>query len=100
MPKMIIQEPHMLGSDVALERIKNLLSDLKERFSDQIKNVQEEWDAETATFSFDAMGFSVKGTLLVSTNQVELKGNLPLTALPFKGMVEKTVREQIQELLK
>lgn len=73
---------------------------MKNRYSDKISDIQEEWDGDSANFSFKLMGFSVKGKLLVAETDVQLEGSLPFAAVPFKGMVETAIREQTKELLK
>ena len=100
MPKMNMVVPHNLGKEEALVRIKKLLGELKTQYGDQIQNLQESWSGDEGMFSFSAMGFSVSGKLVVGPSRVELTGNLPFAALPFKGRIERTIRERAVELLR
>ncbi|MGE5679287.1 MAG: polyhydroxyalkanoic acid system family protein [Bacillota bacterium] len=99
MPKMNISVPHNLGAGEAQNRIKNLVGDLKKQFGDQIDNVQESWEGNKGNFSFRAMGMSIDGNILVKPDSVSLEGNLPLTAMPFKGTIERTIKDQLSSLL-
>lgn len=90
---------HRLTQDEATKRIKTLLSEVKNRFADKISDLREEWNGNTGTFSFSAMGFSVSGTLTVKSSEVELSGTLPFAAMFFKGKIESTIREQARTKL-
>jgi hypothetical protein len=99
MPKLNMTIPHRLSQDEALRRIKSLLGEVKEQFSGQINNLQEEWSGDRGTFSFSAMGFAVSGTLAVKRGEVELSGALPFAATLFKGMIESIIQERAESLL-
>lgn len=91
--------PHALSRDEALGRIKQLMHDVKNRYAGTIQNLTEEWTDNIGTFGFSAMGLPITGTLTVMPAHVEIAGDLPLTAVPFKGMIETTLRERAISLL-
>jgi len=99
MPKLNMTVAHKLSQDEALLRIKGLLGEVKTEFAGKISNLKEDWSGNRGTFSFSAMGFGVSGVLTVHESRVELAGNLPFAALPFKGKVEATIRERAEKLL-
>lgn len=99
MPKINIVVSHKLSQDEALQRIKTLLGEVKNQFADKIRNLHEQWDGNTGTFSFSAMSSSVSGTLIVKGNVVELSGKLPFAAMFFKRKIESTIRERANSLL-
>ena len=99
MPKFSIKVPHNLTQDDALKRIQGLLGELKGQFSEKISNLSEEWMGNTNTFSFSVMGFSVSGALIVKHSEIEISGNLPLMAIPFKSKIESTIIERTKTLL-
>jgi predicted NBD/HSP70 family sugar kinase len=99
MPRLHLSIPHQLPVAEALKRIKTLISESKKQFGDKVTDVEEHWDGNRGTFSFTAMGFTVSGTLDVKKKEVELDGNLPWAALPFKRRIEETIREKGEELL-
>ncbi len=99
MPKMHMEIPHQLGEQEALSRIQTMIPKMKERYGQQIKDVQEEWSGSNGVFAFNAMGFNIKGMIAVQPDEVVLDGNLPIAASPFKGRIESMIRERAAELL-
>ena len=99
MAKLNMVVSHRLTQDEAVTRVKTLLGEVKNQFADKISDLREEWNGNTGKFSFSAMGFSVSGTLIVKSAEVELSGNLPFVALFFKGKIESTIRERAETLL-
>ena len=100
MPKSDISVQHSLSQEEALRRIKNLLSNVRAQHSDKISDLQERWTNNGGSFSLKAMGFSVKGTLGVTNSNAQISLNLPWAALPFKGTIESSIREEAQNVLK
>ena len=99
MPKMSVVVPHELSQDEALGRIQRLLTDLKGQYADRFDELQESWSGYDGQFSLRAMGFTVPGTLSVQPSRVEMRGDLPFAAAPFKGRIEQMVRERAEQLL-
>jgi hypothetical protein len=99
MPLLNMTIDHKLTQDEAIKRIKTLLSSVKTQFADKISDLYEEWNGHTGKFSFSALNLNVSGTVTVNTSQVELAGNIPLLALPFKGKIESTIKERAETLL-
>jgi len=91
--------PHALGTDEAMRRIQNLLTDLKRDHGDQISDLKENWTDDGGTFSFKAMGFSLKGSMNVQPDSVTVEGDLPFAAVPFRDKIESMFRERATELL-
>jgi hypothetical protein len=99
MPKFSMTVPHKLSQDEAIRRIHGLLADLKARHADRITDLQESWTDHEGRFSLTAMGFKVAGTLAVTSTTVELSGDLPFAAVPFKSRIEQMLREDAERLL-
>lgn len=99
MPSMKIEVPHQLSEDEAMRRIQNLLTDIKRDYGDRVTDLEESWTGSGGQFSFRAMGFSVSGTLRVTPGAVELTGDYPFAARPFKGKIEGMIRERAEQLL-
>ena len=100
MPKLKISIPHALPKDLALQRIQKFLPELVTQHSDQISDLEESWSGATGTFKFKVSGFKVSGSLTVEDSTVDLSGDLPFLALPFKDKIESTIRIRTEELLK
>ena len=91
--------PHELGQEEALRRIKGMLADVQRQYGGQISQLQEQWTDGRGEFSFKAMGFNVSGNLDVRPSEVELVGDLPFAAMPFKGRIEETIQREAERLL-
>jgi hypothetical protein len=99
MPSMTIAIPHSLTEEEAMGRIKNLLAEVKNDYGDKVTDLRENWTGNGGEFSFKAMGFTLSGTLAVKPNEVVMKGNFPLAALPFKSKIESMIRSRAEQLL-
>jgi hypothetical protein len=99
MPKTNVTIDHSLGKDEALNRLKGMLSQVKESYGNQVSDLQENWTDNGGSFSFKAMGFKISGELLVTDNMVSIDADFPWAAKPFQGTIETTIRERAERLL-
>lgn len=99
MPKSTVTVEHQLGQAEALNRIKGILDQAKEQHGGKVSDLVENWTPTGGTFSFRAMGFKISGGLAVSDHDVQIMGEYPFAAMPFKGAIESTLRERAQKLL-
>ncbi|MGH7767583.1 MAG: polyhydroxyalkanoic acid system family protein [Candidatus Binatia bacterium] len=99
MPKLNMTVAHRLSQAEAVKRIRGLLENVKTEFADKVSDVHEEWNGNTGTFSFSALGFPVSGVLTVTPSEVEISGDLPFLAAVYKKKIESTIREQAESLL-
>jgi len=99
MPSLNMSIPHKLTQQEALQRIRALLPEMKSDFADKIKDLNEEWNGNTGTFSFTAMGFAVSGILTVNESTVDLDGNLPFAASFFKGTIKSVIEQKAKQVL-
>ena len=99
MPSVKVVVDHALNQKDAKERIKKLFDKLKEDFQDKITDVNEVWNENHSDFSFKIMGLTMKGKLSVSDSNVSLNGQIPFTALPFKKVIENTIKQEAIKLL-
>src|SRR3990172_9314383 len=99
MPNIKISVPHGLGQTEAIQRIKSLVTQVKSQFTDRVSNVQENWTENIGVFEMTIMGFQVSGLIRVEANQIQMEGQIPIAALPFRGKIESTIREKARTLL-
>jgi putative polyhydroxyalkanoate system protein len=99
MPKVTIAVPHAVGKEQAVERVKGMMNQIKEKYKAQVSNLTDEWSGDTLNFGFTTYGFNIKGALAVEDSQVKLDGDLPFAAMMFKGRIEQEVRDQLNKLL-
>ena len=100
MPKLELTIPHNLTQSEALARIQKVLPELKAQHSDRISDLEESWSGYTGTFKLKISGFKISGTLTVGVTTVQITGDLPLLAMPFRGQIENTIRKQAEIVLK
>jgi hypothetical protein len=99
MPKMAMSVPHDLSQEEALRRIKTLLERVKSEHPDRFSDLEESWSEDGGEFSAKIMGMDVSGRFTVTPTEVQLSGNIPFAALPFRGQIEETIQEQAAQLL-
>jgi hypothetical protein len=90
-----MQVPYTLEREEATRRLKEQAAKAR----DQVTDLEEQWNDHTLTFRFKAMGFGVSGTMAVEPAAVKIEVNLPLAALPVKGMIEQKLRQEITGVL-
>ncbi len=91
---------HKLSTNDARKRISKLIFMLKKEYKDNISNVTEKWTGNKNSFSFRMKGLKITGYILVQQNSVSVNGKLPFMAMPFRGMIEETIRKKAIELLR
>ena len=99
MPKFNVQVPHQLNKEEAAIRLNTFIDRVKNKFQDQVTDIQESWDGDALNFAFKAMGFAIQGKLMVEEEQLALDGKIPLAAMLFKGKIESTIHEELSSLM-
>ncbi len=91
--------PHKLSQEEAVERVKSLLTKVKEDNAYQIKDLKEVWNGNVGEFSFTVQKFDISGTLTVGPASIELQATVPFTVSLFKGAIIKAIDKKAAELL-
>ncbi|MCC7086351.1 MAG: polyhydroxyalkanoic acid system family protein [Pirellulales bacterium] len=99
MPSLKLDFPHHLGQQEAVDRLKNLLSKVKNKYQDQVSDLQESWTDNMLNFGFNTYGFKISGNVVVEQNEVKLDGQIPIAAMMFKGKIESALRDQLAKEL-
>jgi hypothetical protein len=99
MPSLKLDFPHNLGQQEAVDRLKTLLTKVKNKYQDQVSDLQESWTDNTLTFGFSTYGFKIGGNVVVEPNEVKLDGQIPFAAMMFKGKIESALRDQLAKEL-
>lgn len=101
MPSFNAEVDHDLGKEQATEKLQGFSDALRQRYQDQVKNLEETWnDDGSLSFSFKTMGLKIGGDIEVTDDKVRLKGSLPFAAVAFKGKIEQEIRTQLERALK
>lgn len=99
MPKFSVTVPHTLSPQEATERLNRFADILREKFKDSVSDLQQQWDGNTLNFGFRTYGIQLKGKILVGERDLTVDGDLPFTAMMFKGKIESSIREQLERLM-
>jgi hypothetical protein len=99
MPGFSTEVPHALGKEEATKRLKGFVERARERFGAQVSAMDGSWTDSVLTFSITTMGLSIKGKMTVNDSSTRVEGKLPLAAMPFRGKIEKSIAEEIEQEL-
>lgn len=99
MPKFNVAVPNPLSKEDALERLQGFSEKLREKYEDQISDLEQSWDGDQVTFGFATYGMKIAGKGSVGEDEVRIEGDLPFAAAMFKGKIVSTVEEQLKRLL-
>jgi len=99
MPAFSLTVPHNLGKETARTKLASFVTRLKEKYADQSGDATGDWDGDVLKFSMTNMGMTISGTLEVLEDQVKIQGDLPFTAMMFKGKIVESFQQSIQKAL-
>jgi Putative polyhydroxyalkanoic acid system protein (PHA_gran_rgn) len=99
MPELTVSVPHHLSQDQALDRVKARFAQLQQQYSANTSHLQQDWNGNTGSFGFKAMGFDVSGTVVVGPAEVQLQLALPMAANFFKDRIQATIRDDLSRSL-
>jgi hypothetical protein len=99
MPSYQVLVPHSLGQEAARARVESFLETVQRDYAAHVSNVSGQWNGSELEFGFLTNGLNVRGTLEVQESAVVVAGPLPLVAAFFRGQIERTIREQLVQLL-
>ena len=104
MPKVETSVAHALGRETATERLKSLVTRLRERYGDRVSDVDEWWgsgrSAGSGTFSLRLMGALVKGTAEIGDDDVNVRVELPFAASMFKSQIRSAIQDELRACLR
>ena len=96
MPAFETEVPHALGQEAAVEKLKDFLQQVRERYAKKITAVDGNWSDNVLTYELTTYGIKIDGTLTVEENRVVMKGNLPFAAMMFKGKISDSIRSALE----
>jgi putative polyhydroxyalkanoate system protein len=99
MPKFGVSVPHTLTKDEARSRLERFIEMLEAKFAGKVSDMQQSWEGDTLRFHFKTYGIPLDGGITVADNELKLAGDLPFTAMMFKGKIESEIREQLERIV-
>lgn len=99
MPRLEVKIPHHLGQEEALRRMKEKADFLNKAYGAEASQSEQEWTDNVLGFKFQAMGFKINGSLTVDEAEIRLLAELPLMAMAFKGVAERRIRQELEQMV-
>lgn len=99
MPSFGVEVNHDLGKDNAIDRLKNFIESIGSKYKDQLKDVEQSWNANIMDFTFRSMGQTISGAMIVNDDNVKVDGTLPFIAMAFRGTIENSIRTELEKAL-
>jgi hypothetical protein len=100
MPKFSVTVPHQISQQEATERLNRFVDILREKFKDSVSDLDQSWESNALAFRFKTYGVPLAGKITVASDRLVVDGDLPFTAMMFKGKIESAIREQLERLMK
>ncbi len=100
MPKLSMEIPHSHSAEEAKERLVRFNDALKERFKDQVADLTQTWEGDTLSFGFKTFGIKIAGKIAIEEGKLVVDGDLPFSAMMFKGKIESEMRQQLERLMR
>jgi len=95
---VVVNIPHELGRAEARRRIDEGVERLTSQIG-AVGEIKQEWAGDTLSFSLQAIGQTVTGTIAILDREVRLEVHLPGIFAMIAGKVKGRLREQGQILL-
>jgi putative polyhydroxyalkanoate system protein len=99
MPKFNVEVPHTLTKEEAHRRLDKFVDVLRQKFQDSVSDLEQTWAGDMLRFKFKSYGFPLAGTIAVADDALRVDGELPFTAMMFKGKIESAIKEQLTRLV-
>ncbi len=96
---MEIRRDHNMTMDSAVQLANQILPGFIKKAGDNISNMQQQWDGNVLRFAFHTYGMNIKGTFLVTHDEIIIESELPFMARPFEGRVRSAIEQQLDILL-
>ena len=95
---MRIAVPHKTTRENARRIIEQRLAQLEGQYGHYASDVEKNWNGDRLDFGFKAKGFSGKGTVEITDNEVIIDGKLPLIAKPFEPRIKSTIEKEAETM--
>jgi hypothetical protein len=96
---LVLRVPHSLGAVEAKRRIASGVATVKTQYGSYFRTSQAEWDGNRLTFCLTALVQTVRGTVDVEDDYVELRAQLPTVIRLFAKRFVPSVQDAGQKLL-
>ncbi len=87
---------HSLGQQAAIDRMQSLVASLSQRFPEQVHQVTMHLSDHQIDVGFAAYGYNIRWSAEVFDDVVQLHGEIPDSAAPFRNKMEATVVSRVE----
>ncbi|MEX0614009.1 MAG: polyhydroxyalkanoic acid system family protein [Pirellulales bacterium] len=99
MPKFGVRVPHKLTPQEVRARLERFVEVLQQKFENQVSDLEQSWEGDTLRFRFKTYGIPLEGGIAVTEEDLNMSGDLPFSAMMFRGKIESAIREQLERLV-
>ena len=96
---MEIRRHHNMTMDSAVQLADQILPGFIEKAGDNVSNIQQQWDGNVLRFAFHTHGMNIKGTFLVTDDEIIIESELPFMARLFEERVRSAIELKLDTLL-
>jgi hypothetical protein len=97
---MEITIDHKYSEAEALTKMKSFLTKLKEEHQDKVGGIKENWNGNEGDYSCNFNGMTLSGHIQVTDGKVIVNGKVPFLLKPFESLIENTIRNEANKVLK
>jgi putative polyhydroxyalkanoate system protein len=98
-PKFQLDVPHQLGAAAAKAKLERFIEMIQGQFQEKVSDLSQGWVGNTLNFGFKTYGIKISGAIDVRDDSLHVAGDLPFTAMMFKGKIESEIRQQLGRLM-
>lgn len=100
MPKFHVAVPHSLPQQDARKLLDRFVDEvILKKFQDSVGDLEQHWEGDELVFRFKTFGIQIHGKCTVDDKEVVVGGDLPFTAMMFKGKIESEIKRQLERLM-
>ena len=99
MPKFSVTVPHNLPHEEVVSRLEQFEHILRQKFKDAVSDLEQKWEGDDVAFRFKSFGMTIAGKIKIHDKDLTVDGDLPFSAMMFKGKIESAIREQLDRLM-
>jgi hypothetical protein len=100
MPSFTVEVPHSLGQAAAQARLEGFVDTIVEKYKGQVGQVDGSWQDNILSFSLSTYGIKITGRITVLEEKVVLQGDIPFSAMMFKGKITSGIQDALQKALR
>ena len=99
MPKFNFSIPHSLSTEEAKGRLDRFIEALEAKADGSVADLEKKWEDNALVFGFKTYGIKIGGRMTIEEDKVVIDGDLPISAMMFKGKIESEIKKQLDRLL-